>query len=295
MVWLKNPEQARAIYDGTRKAFTVIPFLIAPVTFVIDAGFGRFSPASSKLLVDGIKSWIFMELVSPITFVSTFLQDPLSPSFPTSALNIPSSLTPSALLALLYLIHYTNRSLVSPLRTPSRSKSHITVPMFAVGFNLLNGFLMGAYLASPSAENHLTGAFSRRRFWAGVSLWATGFASNVLHDEILLNIRRKAKGKAKESGGKEHYAIPQGYGYNLISYPNYFSEWVEWVGFALAASPAPSLASTSAFLETISPPWIFVLSEVLLMLPRAWRGHRWYHSKFPDYPKQRKAVIPFLF
>jgi 3-oxo-5-alpha-steroid 4-dehydrogenase 1 len=154
---------------------------------------------------------------------------------------------------------------------------------------------MGAFLSSPSARAYLVGAFSRTRFWSGVALWLFGFASNIFHDEILLNIRRKAKTKGKgENGGKEHYAIPQGYLYNLISYPNYFSEWIEWTGFALAASPAPSFASIPAFLETITPPWIFLLSEVLVMLPRAWRGHQWYHAQFPDYPKQRKAVIPFV-
>jgi len=55
-----------------------------------------------------------------------------------------------------------------------------------------------------------------------VGLWAFGFVGNILHDEILFNIRRnaksKGKGKAEEdsdgNNGKnkqEHYAVPYGY------------------------------------------------------------------------------------
>lgn len=171
---------------------------------------------------------------------------------------------------------------------------------------------MGAYLTSPQAEGYLSGAFGRPMFWLGVGLWAFGLAGNILHDEILLNIRRnaKAKGKAKatsedfdsfdDANGKkknkqEHYAIPHGYLYKFISYPNYFCEWMEWLGFAMAASPVPSFTSLDAFLATVSPPFLFFLSEIFLMIPRAYRGHKWYHAKFPDYPKERKAVIPFLF
>ena len=83
--------------------------------------------------------------------------------------------------------------------------------------------------------------------------------------------------------------------YKYISYPNYFCEWMEWLGFALAASPLPSFESWAAFLATITPPFLFFLAEVVTMMPRAVRGHQWYHTKFPNYPKERKAVIPFIF
>ncbi|MDH5284165.1 MAG: 3-oxo-5-alpha-steroid 4-dehydrogenase, partial [Gemmatimonadota bacterium] len=31
------------------------------------------------------------------------------------------------------------------------------------------------------------------------------------------------------------------------------------------------------------------------LAPRAWSHHRWYLEKFPDYPPDRKALIPHLF
>ena len=123
---------------------------------------------------------------------------------------------------------------------------------------------------------------------------------NLLHDEVLFNIRRRAlrrKAEAKEKGEEDtqpHYGIPYGYLYRWISYPNYFSEWVEWAGFALAAAPLPTLSQGLTGFMTAAPPWLFFFAEFCVMLPRAYRGHQWYHSKFPDYPKERKAVIPFL-
>jgi len=270
------------------------------VLLFIDAPFGRFTPAKdSILLVDGIKAWIVMELVSPAFFLYTYVHSPLSKlsygSPPSFALSNPANVFTS-----LFLIHYLNRALVSPLRTPSRSKAHIIVPLCGAFFNTINGSLMAAYLSSPSAISFLSRAYSRPIFWIGVVMWALGFVGNIVHDEILFNIRRKAnaKGKSKDKTKgpqKEHYSIPHGLLYKYISYPNYFCEWIEWLGFALACSPLPDLSSGSAFLATVSPPFLFFLSEIFLMAPRAIKGHLWYKSRFPDYPKERKAVVPFLF
>lgn len=235
-----------------------------------------------------------MELVSPLAFLHAYLSSPLS----HSSFNSPPPLTPTHppnLLAFLFLAHYANRALISPLRTPSRSKSALAIPLAAAAFNILNGSLMGAYLSSPAAHAYLAHAYSSPRFWAGLALWAAGFAGNIAHDEILLNIRRSRNSQDKGSaGGKEHYAIPHGGLFTLVSFPNYFCEWAEWLGFALAAAPPPSLASGAMLLATIAPPWTFLLAEVVTMFPRAWRGHKWYHSKFPDYPKERRAIVPFL-
>lgn len=91
------------------------------------------------------------------------------------------------------------------------------------------------------------------------------------------------------------------------------------MGFALASGPLPLQPSFSGFISFLSPvrlfqavqvlimepassfapylspPWIFVLAEIIAMFPRAYKGHKWYKQKFGDrYPKDRKIVIPFL-
>lgn len=243
-----------------------------------------------------------MELVSPFTFIYTYLHSPLSPL--TYGQPPPISIhNPSSVLAGLFLIHYTNRAVLSPLRTPSRSKSHLIVTFAGVFFNVVNGPLLGAYLSSPECQSYLTGAYRRPLFWVGTLMWAVGYTGNIVHDEILLNIRRKKQAEdamktpdqiAKEKEKGEHYGIPHGLLYKYISYPNYFCEWIEWLGFALAASPLPSFEGWGPFLATTTPPFLFFIAEVLTMMPRAVRGHQWYHSKFPNYPRERKAIIPFL-
>lgn len=236
-----------------------------------------------------------MELFSPTAFIYAFTQAPfLDHTPPVSA--------PQGLLAGLFLTHYLNRALISPLRTPSRSKSHLSVVPCGICFNLFNGLMMGTYLRSDIAHAFLSDAFRRPLYWSGTLIWLAGLLGNILHDEILLNIRRnaKAKGKAKcedhsTKTRAEHYAIPHGYLYRYISYPNYFCEWVEWIGFAIAAAPFPPLTSPTAFMQNIHAPWVFPLSEILLMLPRAYKGHQWYRDKFAEYPTERKAVVPFIF
>lgn len=276
----------------TRKCFFLLPPIAGPLQFLINAPFGRFAPSNDSIfVVDGIKSWIIMELVAPITFISVLYRGPCASSLPAIS-------TPQVILSSLFIVHYLNRAIISPLRTPSRSKSHIVVPLLAVIFNIVNGALMGTYLLSPTASAFLAGAFSRPSFWAGIMLCACGFAGNILHDEVLLDIRRKsqAKGKRNENKlGKEHYAIPHGYLYRYISYPNYFCEWLEWFGYALAAAPLPALMPLTETMRTAQPPWLFFWAEVFLMISRAYKGHQWYHKNFPEYPKERKAVVPFIF
>jgi len=262
-------------YKSVLTIYKVVPVL-GLITLFVDAPFGRFSVGTDskkksiftrKLNLDGQLAWIIMELPSPITILSVYL------SSPTRA---PIGLNPSTVFVALWLAHYANRAVISPLRTPTRSPSHLTVMLSGIGFNLLNGGLNGAWLASPAFKG---ATFNHTWFWVGLVLFVAGMASNIWHDEVLLNIRRQAK---------HRYGIPYGGLYSLISYPNYFTEWIEWAGFALAVAAV----SGSGF--AVTPPVVFVINEVATMLPRAISGHRWYHEKFDDYPKERKAVIPFI-
>ncbi|KAF9061880.1 hypothetical protein BDP27DRAFT_1337488 [Rhodocollybia butyracea] len=295
--------EAKILYDSCRKWFTLVSLITCPVLFVINAPI---------FILDGKKSWMVMEIVSPLMFTFCFVTSPLSP-----ARGYKPSLA-QYILAGAYLAHYANRAVISPLRTPSRSTSHVIVPISGVLFNILNGSLMGTYLSSPPASAYLS--HSRPSFYIGLVLWVLGFAGNIIHDEILLNIRRKAKSKAdgkisknrNTADGKmdpakstsEHYAIPYGLLYKYVSYPNYFCEWIEWAGFALAASatvtnaefirtlsspPAISAfirAPSSSFAPSLTPPWIFLLNEL----------HQWYKQRFGEsYPKDRKVVVPLYY
>ena len=358
---LKTTNIPLELYDFSRKWLTLLSIAIMVLLFLVDAPFGRFAGTnhrhgrhpvgffnSSLFIVDGLRSWIVMELVAPLTFIYALFKSPLS----FYKVPLPDAFSPQGVLITLFLIHYANRALINPLRTPSRSTSHVIVPIAGIIFNLANGYMLGSYLSSPYARIYLGGqwAFDRTSFRVGILLWVVGFVGNVAHDEILLQLRKRAaerkardekeaedddkKGKKKEGtvtekktpSAGEYYGIPRGLLYDFISYPNYFCEWVEWIGFALAAAPFPIHVDTSsvaafqtsalstlrsivspwawknaivfpayAFAPMLPPPWVFVLAEIALMLPRAYKGHLWYKERFGvAYPKERKAVIPFV-
>ena len=90
-------------------------------------------------------------------------------------------------------------------------------------------------------------ALQSKLFWFGLLLWLAGFIGNLVSDEILYNLRRPDPSSGKP---KPRYSIPHGFLYSWpfggISFPAYFCEWIEWLGFAIAAvahSPAPALPS----------------------------------------------------
>jgi 3-oxo-5-alpha-steroid 4-dehydrogenase 1 len=263
----------------------------------------------------GTVGWMLMEIASPASFLLTYMTAPFS-----SSSKPPPFLHPSTLLAALFVLHYLNRAIISPLRSPGRSRMHVVVVFAAIIFNLINAPLMAGFLSAPYtyppplqpltaanssiSDNYFQSQMTSNKQWIiqpqtksnyihpivswtdpsfiiGIAMFAVGLVSNICHDEVLYNLRR---GKPNKEGEKHHYEIPRGYLYKYISYPNYFSEWIEFVGFALAACPR----------WEYTPPWMFVVAEVMVMLPRAYKGHQWYKQKFPDYPKERKAIIPYV-
>ena len=38
----------------------------------------------------------------------------------------------------------------------------------------------------------------------------------------------------------------------------------------------------------------FMIWTMANLVPRAIKGHQWYHDKFESYPKNRKAIFPFI-
>ena len=68
--------------------------------------------------------------------------------------------------------------------------------------------------------------------------------------------------------------------FRLISCPNHLGEIIEWTGFFIIALNLPALSFTL---------WTF-----FNLVPRALNHHEWYKEYFDNYPKNRKAVIPYI-
>jgi steroid 5-alpha reductase family enzyme len=110
------------------------------------------------------------------------------------------------------------------------------------------------------------------QFVIGLVVFFCGFTVNVHCDAILRRMRSESK----------EYRIPNGSVFRFVSTPHYFGEIVEWSGFVLANRF--SLASTA-----------FLVYTMANLIPRGIEHHAWYQEVFGDkYPKNRKAVIPFI-
>lgn len=68
--------------------------------------------------------------------------------------------------------------------------------------------------------------------------------------------------------------------YNLVSCPNYTYEFYSWTGFTLLTSCVPA--------------GLFALAGLYQMSVWALGKHRNYKKEFPNYPKNRKAILPFV-
>ena len=175
-----------------------------------------------------------------------------------------------ALLAL-FLAHYVNRTIVYPLRIRGGKPTPLGVAASAFGFTTINGYLQGRALSAPWAAPVALDA----PFAVGVAVFAAGAAGNCWHDGVLRRLRA-ARGGATAGG----YGIPRGGLYEYVSGANFLCEIVEWVGFAIAAR---TFAAAT-----------FALCCALNVGPRAVHHHRWYLAKFDDYPRDRRALVPFV-
>lgn len=237
----------------------ILSLLILPALLKIAAPYGRHTRKGWGPSVSNTLGWILMEIVSPAVFAFFFLSG-------------NGNSTVNMLFFALWMIHYINRSLIFPFRLRDNGKRMpLLICLFAVAFNSMNGFLNGYWLGT--LKTYDTAWLGDMRFIAGAALFITGFAINLHSDNILLRLR-----KNKPDGS---YQIPTGGFFRWVSCPNYFGEIIEWLGWALATWSLPGFS--------------FALWTAANLIPRALSNHRWYKNYFPDYPKGRKSIFPFLF
>ncbi len=203
--------------------------------------------------------WFLMESPSLFVFVLVFFISPRNTS--------PASLVFFGL----WSAHYIQRGLVYPWLIRGRQKHlPVVIVLMAFFFTSCNGYLNARWLFNFS-PNRGTGWFADPRFIIGALLFIAGFAGNIQSDAILRNLRRP---------GETGYKIPVGGLFKYVSCANYFSEIVEWSGWALATWSLPGLS--------------FAIWTIANLAPRARSHHLWYREHFRDYPPKRKALVPFL-
>nr|XP_045007301.1 3-oxo-5-alpha-steroid 4-dehydrogenase 2 [Jaculus jaculus] len=213
---------------------------------------------------------------------------PGTPSLPASAAwflqELPSFMVPAGIFAWqphslfgrpetvllgLFCSHYFYRTFIYSLLTRGRPFP-AWILFRALVFCIGNGFLQAYYLiyCAEYPEEWYTDV----RFSLGVFLFILGMGINVHSDYVLRQLRKP---------GEIIYKIPQGGLFTYVSGANFLGEIIEWIGYALASWCLPALA--------------FAFFSLCFLGMRAFHHHRFYLKMFEDYPRSRKALVPFIF
>lgn len=240
---------------GSVYVAAVISFL---TLFFVTAPYGRHKRPGWGPTVGSRTGWVLMESPSVILFAVVY-----------GFGDLRAEPVPIILMAT-WMLHYVHRAFVYPFRLRSTGGvMPLSVVAMGFGFNLVNAGLNARWIShlGPYAEGGGTGPW----LWIGMAVFFSGWLLNRWSDRRLIGLRAR---------GNTGYSIPRGGAFRWITCPNYLGEIIEWVGWAVASRSPAALA--------------FAVFTVANLVPRAIAHHRWYRAEFPDYPPDRKALVPFL-
>ena len=177
----------------------------------------------------------------------------------------------SMVFLFIWMLHYGQRTFIFPFLIRAKQPMPVTIISFGMMFNGINTYLQARWiytLSSPYPDDWIISPF----FIAGLFIFILGFIINLHSDRIIRNLRKP---------GETEYRIPYGGMFRWVSSPTYLGEITEWAGWAVLTLSFPGM--------------IFVFWTFANLVPRALSHHKWYLETFPDYPKNRKALIPFIY
>jgi very-long-chain enoyl-CoA reductase len=96
----------------------------------------------------------------------------------------------------------------------------------------------------------------------------------------LLNYKAHSILRDLRKEGTNERGIPKGWGFGLVSCANYFYETLVWLSFAIFSGTATA--------------YVFLIVSFVQMTLWAKGKHHRYRKEFKDYPRGRKAIIPFV-
>ncbi len=253
------------IYWGILIASAVIALAIFILLFFVSAPYGRHVRKGWGPTITSKWGWILME--SPTVAIAVVLFVVSDYSF---------ELVPIVLFVL-WCLHYVQRDLIFPFFLRTNKRMPLLIILFGLIFNTSNTYLQVRWIFHFARETgigpqYLPDWLVDPRFIIGVIIFIVGYIINRHSDLVLRDLRKP---------GEKGYKIPFGGMYKFISSPNYFGEILIWIGWALMVWNLAGL--------------LFVFWTLANLFPRAKSHHKWYLKEFPDYPKERKALIPFLF
>lgn len=236
------------------------------ICWFVPSPYGRFASSKYGVSVGPRLGWFLMELPSTVSFLFFYVQGPRR-----------SETVPLVFLAM-WLIHYANRGFYFPfrIRAPRGQTATFGILVLASGWVVtgLHGYFHATYFSR--LHEYTTDWLRDPRFILGFAIYYAGYFLNLQSDAILRNLRTREEVEA----GTKTYRIPRGGLFRWVTNASYLSELIAWAGFAIC---------------TWSLAGVFILTISLAnLVPRAFATQRWYRDKFPDYPADRKVLIPYV-
>ncbi|KAF2296242.1 hypothetical protein GH714_037011 [Hevea brasiliensis] len=108
--------------------------------------------------------------------------------------------------------------------------------------------------------------------YPGIVLFLIGIIGNFYHHYLLSKLRSK---------NDKEYKIPRGGLFDLVTCPHYLFEILGFWGVSFISQTLYSFS--------------FAFGTTIYLLGRSYATRRWYLSKFEDFPKNVKALVPFVF
>lgn len=211
-----------------------------------------------------------IEYLGPLLIPALFLY-PLRPLLYFTfekPLPLPSDL--QLLVCALLTVHFLKRefetifvhrfsSATMPARNIVKNSAHYWV---LAGFNIAYWVFRPDATAATSTPNQAL-------VYAGLALFVFGELANLNAHYILRNLRRP---------GTTERGIPSGFGFSLVTCPNYFFEILAWLGIFLVSQLNWSVL-------------FFVVVGGLQMWSWGWKKEKRYRKEFGDKYKKKRAVI----
>jgi 3-oxo-5-alpha-steroid 4-dehydrogenase 1 len=254
-----------ATYDTLLAGALVFAAAVFVISWFLPSPYGRFASSRLGVSVGPRLGWFLMELPATLSFLVFFVTGPRR-----------LEVVPLVFLAV-WLVHYANRGFYFPfrMRVARGDQASFSLAVIVTGWGVtsLHGYFHAAFFTRLGAH-YTTDWLTDPRFLVGLAVYYTGYVLNLRSDAIIRNLRTPEEVAA----GTKTYRIPRGGLFRWVSSPSYLTELVAWAGLALCTW---SLAGV----------FIFLISAANLV-PRAAATHRWYRERFPDYPPERRALIP---
>ena len=250
-------------YNIFLMVMAVVALFVFIVLYFVEAGYGYLFNPKFGFPVPNKIGWVLME--SPVFFAMAALWW-LSPA--------KFEVAPLVLFAI-FQTHYFQRSFIFPMLLRGNSKMPFGIVLMGMVFNTLNAVMQGGWIFYYAPEmGYYDGWMSKPYIYIGAAVFLFGFITNLHSDYIIRHLRRP--------GDTKHY-IPKGGMFRFVSSANYFGEFMEWVGFAIASWSWAGV--------------VFALWTFANLGPRSASLYKRYEKEFGEEFTSlgRKRIIPFIY